>query len=213
MKRITLLLALWATIIGAKAQQETGTWSITPRVGVCSSVLSVDDVQLDVNGTETMTTQEVKRKWGLTAGVETQYQCWSQIGISMGLMYSNEGFQFDEMGAGGEWKQSLHFLNVPVLVNFYLEPDMLPGLALKAGVQLGYLLQSRGTMMGVTDTNTDSFHRLGVSIPAGVSYEYRNLVADLRYNIGLTNLNDFKTLDETWRCNSLWLTLGYKFRM
>ena len=138
---------------------------------------------------------------------------WSQLGISIGLMYSNEGFLFDEKDDVEEWKQSLHFLNVPVMVNFYVEPNMLPGLSLKAGMQVAYLLQGKETLMGNTATNTNSFHRVGISIPAGISYEFHNWVADLRYNIGLTNLCNHQVLDETWRSNSLWLTLGYQFRM
>ena len=212
MKRITLLLALWAIVIGANAQQEAGLWSITPRVGINSSVITMDDV-LYLDGNGNTESQSIKHQFGMTAGVEAQYQCWSQIGISMGLMYSNERCHFENNGDMGEWKQSLHFLNVPLLVNFYIEPNMLPGLALKAGVQLGYLLQGKETLMEVTNTNTDSFHRMNVSIPAGISYEYRNFVLDLRYNIGLSNLCNHKVLDETWRSNSLWLTLGYQFKM
>lgn len=212
MTRIKLLFLFLTSFLGVKAQQETGTWSITPHVGINSSVLSVDDVlYLDGNGkTESM---KAKHKWGLTAGVETQYQMWSQLGISIGLMYSNEGFLFDEKDDVEEWKQSLHFLNIPVMVNFYVEPNMLPGLSLKAGMQVAYLLQGKETLMGNTATNTNSFHRVGISIPAGISYEFHNWVADLRYNIGLTNLCNHQVLDETWRSNSLWLTLGYQFRM
>lgn len=210
MKRITLLFAILTTVIGANAQQETGSWSITPRVGVNSSVLTMDDVQY-MNASGNMETSKALHRWGLTAGVETKYQCWSQIALSAGLMYSNEGCQYDKKGDVGEWKQLLHFLSVPLLVNFYIEPDILPGLSLKTGVQLGYLLQSKETLMGVTNTNTDSFHRVNVSIPAGISYEYRNLVADLRYNIGVSNLCNHKVLDETWRSSSLWLTIGYQF--
>lgn len=212
MSRITLLLAFLASFVGINAQQQTGTWSITPRVGINSSVLSVDDV-LYMDGNGKAESMDAKHKWGLTAGLETQYQMWSQLGISVGLMYSNEGFRFEEKGDVDEWKQSLHFLNVPVLANFYIEPNMLPGLSLKAGIQVGYLLQGKETQMGKTDTNTDSFHRVGISIPAGISYEYHNLVVDLRYNIGLNNLCNHKVLDETWRSNSLCLTLGYQFRM
>ena len=153
---------------------------------------------------------KAKHKLGLTAGVETQYQVWPHIGLSGGLMYSNEGFHFDEMGDVDEWKASLHFLNVPLLVNYYIVPNVLPGLSLKTGVQLGYLLQSKEKLAGQTATNTDAYHRVGISIPAGVSYEYHNVVVDLRYNIGLSNLCD-RVLDETWRSNSLWLTLGYQF--
>ena len=212
MKRITLLFAFWATFSGIWAQQESGSWSITPRVGVNSSVLTMDDVQY-LNDNGNTETSKALHRWGLTAGVETQYQCWPQVAISAGLMYSNEGCQYDKKGDIGEWKQSLHFLSVPLFANFYIEPDVLPGLSLKAGVQLGYLLQSKETLMGTTNTNTDSFHRVNVSIPAGISYEYHSLVADLRYNIGVANLCNYKVLDETWRSNSLWLTLGYQFRL
>ena len=78
MKRITLLFAILATAIGAKAQQETGSWSITPRVGVNSSVLTMDDVQY-MNASGNIETSKAQHRWGLTAGVEAQYQCWSQI--------------------------------------------------------------------------------------------------------------------------------------
>ena len=198
MKRITLLFAILTIVIGAKAQQETGTWSITPRVGINSSVLTMDDV-LYLDGNGNTETSKAKHRWGLTAGVETQYQCWSQIAISAGLMYSNEGCQYDNKGDIGEWKQSLHFLSIPLLVNFYIEPNILHGLSLKAGVQVGYLLQGMETLMGTTNTNTDSFHRVNVSIPASISYEYHNFVADLRYNIGVSNLCNHKVLDETDR--------------
>lgn len=209
MTRITLLFAFLATVLGAKAQQEIGTWSVTPRIGINSSVLTMDDVQY-MSADGNVEKIKAKHKLGLTAGVETQYQVWPHIGLSGGLMYSNEGFQFDEMGDVDEWKASLHFLNVPLLVNYYIEPNVLPGLSLKTGVQLGYLLQSKEKLAGQTATNTDAYHRVGISIPAGVSYEYHNVVVDLRYNIGLSNLCD-RVLDETWRSNSLWLTLGYQF--
>ena len=204
-----MAIALLAATVAVRAQQEAGTWSITPRVGVNSSVLSVDDVYHDA-GNGDMVAAKAKHKWGLTAGVEGQYQAWQQLGISFGVMYSNEGYDFGEVADVGELKQSLHFVSVPVLVNFYIEPDLLPGLALKAGVQVGYLLQGRETFYGTTVTSTDAFRRVNVSIPAGISYEYRHFVADLRYNIGVTNLCRVSTLDETWRTGSLWLTVGYR---
>lgn len=207
-----MTIALMALVTAMKAQQEAGTWSVMPRVGVNSSVLSVGDVAHD-DGNGQMAFAKAKHKWGLTAGVEAQYQAWSQIGLSVGLMYSNEGYSFGKVADVGEWKQSLHFVSVPVLVNFYIEPDMLPGLALKAGVQVGYLLQGKETMYGTTASNTDAFHRVNVSIPAGISYEWHNVVADLRYNIGVTNLCNLSVLDETWRQSSLWLTVGYRFSL
>jgi hypothetical protein len=103
------------------------------------------------------------------------------------------------------------------LANFYIEPRILPGLALKAGVQFGYLLKAKmqdGLGEYSQGDNTSSFKRLNISIPAGISYTYKNFVADLRYNIGLMNLcNVALEVEDSWKTNSLWITLGYQFRL
>ena len=107
--------------------------------------------------------------------------------------------------------QSLHFVSVPLLLNFYIEPNLLPGLALKAGVQLGYLLSAKQHYGSVTNTVTDNYKRVNVSIPAGISYTYRGFTADFRYNIGVANLCNVDVIDRSWRTGSFWLTLGYQF--
>ena len=45
-------------------------------------------------------------------------------------------------------------------------------------------------------------------IPVGLSYEYKNIVLDARYNFGLIKV--FKGLDLTSRNSLITLTLGYK---
>ena len=100
------------------------------------------------------------------------------------------------------------------MVNFYIEPNILPGLALKAGVQFGYLLSGKSKTGSETLTNTSDFKRVNISIPAGISYSYKNFVADLRYNIGLMNLcNVDLDVEDSWKTNSLWITVGYQFKM
>jgi hypothetical protein len=54
---------------------------------------------------------------------------------------------------------------------------------------------------------------MNVSIPAGISYSYRNFTADVRYNIGVANLCNVSMIDKSWRTGSLWITLGYHFAL
>ena len=207
--RITAIIAFLCLSLGAMAQQETGTWTLTPRAGINSSNMSVEDLWTDLD-----VAVSAKRKWGFVGGLDAEYQAWQQIGISVGAFYSNEGYTYGNVEDIGNLTESLHFLNIPVLVNFYIEPNILPGLALKAGVQFGYLLSGKSKTGSETVTNTSHFKRLNISIPAGISYSYKNFVADLRYNIGLMNLcNVDFDVEDSWKTNSLWITIGYQFKM
>ena len=212
MKRIGFIWMFLAAFTMVKAQQETGTWTLTPRVGVNSSKVSVNDLWVMKQDDNNELRVSAKRRWGFVGGLDAEYQVWQQISISAGAFFSTEGYTYGDIKDIGKVSQSLYYLNVPVLVNFYIEPNILPGLALKAGIQVGYLLKGESTF-GSTETNTDNYKRVNVSIPAGISYSYRGFVADLRYNIGISNLCNMGVLDESWKLNSLWLTLGYQFKL
>ena len=212
MKRIGFIWVFLAAFTVVKAQQETGTWTLTPRVGVNSSKVSVNDLWVMKQDDNNELRVSAKRRWGFVGGLDAEYQVWQQISVSAGAFFSTEGYTCGDIKDIGKVSQSLYYLNVPVLVNFYIEPNILPGLALKAGIQVGYLLKGESTF-GSTETNTGSYKRVNVSIPAGISYSYRGFVADLRYNIGISNLCNMSVLDESWKLNSLWLTLGYQFKL
>lgn len=212
MKRIGFIWVFLAAFTMVKAQQETGSWTLTPRVGVNSSKVSVDDYWVMMQDGNNELRVSAKRRWGFVGGLDAEYQVWQQIGVSAGAFFSTEGYTYGDIKDIGKASQSLYYLNVPVLVNFYIEPNILPGLALKAGIQVGYLLKGEGTF-GSTETNTDNYKRVNVSIPAGISYSYRGFIADIRYNIGINNLCNIDALDESWKLNSLWLTLGYQFKL
>jgi hypothetical protein len=79
------------------------------------------------------------------------------------------------------------------MANFYV----VEGLALKAGVQPGF----------VVSDDTEIAESFDFSVPVGISYEYANFQLDARYNIGCTKV--FKGTDEK---NCVFqVTLGYKF--
>ena len=202
MKRtlFAMLLGMAAPLAALAQSQETGRWSVTPRVGINSSNMSGQDVYVDFNGLV-----KPKRKIGFVVGAEVEYRYMQPLSTALGVWYSGEGFRYTEID--GDAHTNLDLLNFSAVENFYVAD----GLAIKAGLQLGYLLNVKSVVDGHSEDIGNSFKKLNVSIPIGLSYEYRNVVLDARYNIGLTNLCDVELLDEKWRANSLWLTAGYRF--
>lgn len=209
MKRIVWMIAFMASVLGAQAQREVGTWTLTPKVGANLSKMS--EQELIYENFDSQAQMNAKYKFGLTAGAEAEYQAWQQVAVSAGVFYSGEGYTYGKVKDMDKLSQTLHFVSVPILLNFYIEPNLLPGLALKAGVQLGYLLSAKQHIGNQTTTVTDNYKRVNVSIPAGISYTYKAFTADFRYNIGVANLCNVDVIDRSWRTGSFWLTLGYQF--
>lgn len=56
----------------------------------------------------------------------------------------------------------------------------------------------------------DECNTFNLAIPVGISYEYKNIVLDARYAIGVTNWA--KDSDESIRNSSFQITLAYKFK-
>ncbi len=207
MNRIIVIMTFLGLSMGIRAQEKSRLWTVTPKVGINSSNMSVEDLWTVDNHTI-----GAKRKWGFVGGVEAEYHAWQQIGISAGAFYANEGYTYGDIEDLGKVTQTLHFINIPVLVNFYIEPNILPGLALKAGVEFGYLISGKYKDAKTSLTNTADYKRFNISIPAGISYSYKHFVADLRYNIGLMNMcNKVVEVEDSWKTNSLWFTIGYQF--
>ena len=132
-------------------------------------------------------------------------------------------------------KMNLHYLSVPVMAKFYvghgfalnagLQFDWLLQSYLKS--HLGYYCEYMDTYYfayvseswkqsvfgGVHERNMknkvdDSFYRFALSLPVGFSYEYKRYVADMRANIGLSDISDNKGAA---RNLGFMFTLGYRF--
>ncbi len=150
---------------------------------------------------------------GFAAGLEGEYQATDIFSLSAGVIYSQQGNKYDkdDKGLSASYTNKLDYINIPVMANVYV----VPGLAVKLGVQPGFNVNSKGH--GVVDTFLGSAHKdvdkdaksFDFSIPVGLSYEYSNVVLDARYNWGLT-----KVWDGSDAKNSVFqITLGYKFSL
>lgn len=170
--------------------------TVTPMVG-----MNFSNIRGDYD-------QSMDNKVGLNIGAEALYMCNDNLGISVGAIYSQQGFKVNNTTF------SIDYVNVPVMVNEYVAS----GLALKVGVQAGFKVSDKATARGISvdletasklvggDATVKSFD---LSLPVGVSYEYKNVVLDARVNCGLISI--FKDKDLSARNTSLQLTLGYRF--
>ena len=165
MKKILLLAVVMFASLNVKAQQSTGELELIPKIG-----FNLANLAGDVNNNSI--------KFALFGGAEAMYQVSPMIGLSGGLLFSAQGCEFD-----GDVSESMTFLNIPCLANFYVAPN----LALKIGLQPAFCLSAK-----IKDTHTSndlSTQTIVLDLPFGISYEFGSFMIDARYNLGLSKTN------------------------
>ena len=195
MKKMMMMLIMATVALTASAQntlRDNGTFTLQPKVGVGIGLLSGE--WKSVSGVDN------KSRTGLVAGVEGEYYVNDWLGIAAGLSYAQQGWKFE--GSGIDETTKLDYLNIPLTGNFYVAK----GLALKTGVQFGFLMNAKDEDVDIKD----ACEKLNLSIPIGVSYEMSNFVFDVRYNIGLNKTNKADNGNKV-RSDLFQITLGYKF--
>ena len=198
-KFLASALMLLAASTATFAQHAVGSFTLQPKVGINVASLTKSD--------------NYDSRIGLAAGVEGEYQVSDIFSLSLGAIYSQQGNKYDQTVSGQNVKYTnkLDYVNVPIMANVYV----VPGLAVKLGVQPGFNVNSKGKVVANTSVGSASKETelnaksVDFSIPVGLSYEYKNVVLDARYNWGLTKVWD--NLDSK---NSVFqFTLGYKFEL
>lgn len=193
MKKLLVMAAMMLSSVGAFAQYSAGDITVQPKVG-----LNIADY---TDATDS------KTRAGVAAGVEFEYHVSPLVGISAGALYSMQGCKAEQEDVDITFKND--YINIPILANVYVAQ----GLALKAGVQPGFKVNSsvkaKAGGVSVSENLGDTFKSFDFSIPVGISYEYMNVCLDARYNIGMS-----KVMDNSDCKNSVFqITLGYKFKL
>ena len=202
MKTWILTIVALLTSVVAVAQRREGTCTVQPKVGLNVSTLS--DAQKTIGDA--------------CFGMEAEYMITNIFGLSAGVMVSNQGGKYDKDGL--RYTADIDYANIPIMANVYV----LPGLALKAGVQPGFRLKAKmETDNGSYDI--DEFYKLvgmlipgeepkinkfDLAIPVGISYEYENVVLGARYNWGLLKVEN---IGPAYYNRVFEVTLGYKFEL
>ena len=202
MKTWILTIVALLTSVVAVAQRREGTCTVQPKVGLNVSTLS--DAQKTIGDA--------------CFGMEAEYMITNIFSLSAGVMVSNQGGKYDKDGL--RYTADIDYANIPIMANVYV----LPGLALKAGVQPGFRLKAKmETDNGSYDI--DEFYKLAgmlipgeepkinkfdLAIPVGISYEYENVVLGARYNWGLLKVEN---IGPAYYNRVFEVTLGYKFEL
>lgn len=211
MKKLMMIAAFMVAAVSANAQGEVGSFSIQPKVGM--NLASVVNAKHNDYGVKSKTLV------GLTAGIEAEYVVANKFSVALGALYSKQGcaFKVNDVTIGGAKLDyahlSLDYLNIPIVANYYI----IPGLAIKAGIQPSFMLGAKAKAKGTAGSlsvkdNEDvkkQFKTFDLAIPLGASYEYKNVVFDVRYNLSVLKLNKFEA-DKNLRNSVIQFTLGYK---
>jgi hypothetical protein len=121
-----------------------------------------------------------------------------KFGIQPEIVYSQQG-QLYNIGSYSNLRTELNYINVPVVVKYYL----VGGLNVQAGAQLGVLVSAKGDLVNSTGgqpvailgQNIKSYVNstdLGLSFGAGIDIPF-GLNLNLRYNIGVSNVNKYQS--------------------
>lgn len=197
MKKIVLsLAAAAAALVAGTTAVSAQNFSWGPKVGLNVSSMSHTDMNAKV---------------GFTAGVFGELKTNDWFAVSAELLYSRQGEtnKWTEDGIKVKDRLKSHYLNVPLLANFYVTEN----LALKTGVQAGFCLGARS--IEKIDGNKekhgvgDAFHTADIAIPVGISYDLGALVLDARYNFGVSHA--LKNGAGNSRNNVFQLTVGVRF--
>jgi len=191
-KLLSMAVALFAATT-MFAQTEDGTFTLQPKVGMTIA-----------NSTNDNTSAKV----GFIGGVEAGYQFDKHFAFTMGVNYAQYGCKIENT----DLKMNMDYITVPILANYYV----CQGLAIKAGLEPAFKVSASYKYPDlpydideVLPSDIGGAKAVILSIPVGASYEYKNVVLDARYNIGVTD-----AIDNLSSKNSAFvLTLGYKFAL
>lgn len=200
MKKTFLIISFTILSFAAFAQHEVGTLTIQPKIGLNIANYASDDSS--------------DPRFGIAAGAEFEYQISKMFSLSAGLLYSMQGCKSSGYAEGLYVKTTdkTDYINIPIMANVYVAK----GFALKLGIQpalnvsAGYTIDTQGVEVNgdLSDVGVD-VNSFDFSFPIGLSYEYKNFVAEARYNFGVTkvakNFNDKNSVFQ--------FTFGYKFKL
>lgn len=198
MRKLFALLLLWLPVLQLSAWKEPGTTTIYPRVGFNLSKFSGDKIYTGINTLDGVAgTIPARFKVGFTVGAEVQHQFSNALAGSIGLLYSQQGTAFKKTSdIEFDFKMKENNLIVPVM----LVATTKYNIDFKLGLQPEFR---------VSKAFDKVLNKVSLSIPVGISYEYRNVVLDLRYNIGVSHVYKEQSSYDASRGQTVMLTLGY----
>lgn len=109
-----------------------------------------------------------------------------QFALQPEIYYSSQGTQYKSNGSDASLK--LNYINIPLLFQYMFDN----GFRIQAGPQLGILASASSEIGNTTTDVKSSFKGTDIAVVMGLSYvkPSTSLGFDIRYNHGLTNINE-----------------------
>jgi hypothetical protein len=144
-------------------------------------------------------------KVGYNFGLLGHIHLNKSFAIQPELVYSAQGAKY--MANNTTTNYNLSYINMPVLVQYMFDN----GLRLQAGPQVGLLIAAKSKTGSTTIDTKEDFKPIDFALSIGAGYIFPpiGLGIDVRYNHGLSNINDIGDVTSTNR--GLQLGLFYIF--
>jgi opacity protein-like surface antigen len=136
---------------------------------------------------------EYDPKAGFHAGLIGHIHLTRQWALQPEIVYSAQGAKITN--AGVETKFNLGYINLPVLVQYMFDN----GFRLQAGPQLGFLMNAESKSNEFSTDIKDNLQTVDLALGFGGGYvnPSTGLGIDLRYNVGLSNINESGSVRST----------------
>jgi len=134
-------------------------------------------------------------KMGFAGGIFANYSITDQFGLTGQVLYSQQGAKFEASGVENAFK--LSYVQVPILGAYYFGKEKFRPKVL-LGPQFGFLLSATDKDGNDLDPNGDFLETTDFGVTGGLGFNYNLapkiwLNADVRYNLGLTDLSKSTT--------------------
>jgi hypothetical protein len=109
----------------------------------------------------------------------------SNFAVQPEIVYSTQGAT--SSGENGNAKYNLNYFNIPVLFQYMFDN----GFRLQAGPQVGFLMNAKLNTNDITTDIKSDLNPLEFGVSFGASYIFppTGFGVDIRYNLGLSNIN------------------------
>ncbi len=122
---------------------------------------------------------------GFHAGLLSHIHLNKEFALQPELLYSAQGDETKLIGNSTTIRRKLNYITIPVLLQYMFHN----GFRLQAGPQVGFLLNAKSELAGITTNLKNSFESTDLGLAAGVGYlSPSGLGIDGRYVFGLSNI-------------------------
>lgn len=153
----------------------------------------------DANGSKTLV--------NINAGAFLRLPIAPHVGIQPELLYSGQGAGYDNNGT--TYHYHVNYMNIPVLLK-YSFPG---GPYVETGPQLGFLLSAHISNNGNSVNSKNFYNTTDFAWAFGVGYKIpmSPVGIDLRYNLGLANIEDHNSTGGTGTVRNSVVQLGLTY--